>query len=337
LRVNIAVALYPYDDARPEQLPEAARRAEQLGFDGVFAFDHVLKAEISYRKPFLDPHTLLTAAGAVTQRVKLGTDIVVLPIRHPVLVAKTLAAMDHLFPDRVISGIGTGWNVLEYEAVGLPIRDRFDRMEEAAQALRVLLHDERATFEGDHFSFRDVELKPFAAGRIPIWVGSGSSSTRPVSDPDRQQVRGLSRRGARRIALQDGWILPPTATAEIFSGDWRLISEEARALGKDPETLDRAALDFCYLVVTNDREEALEQQRPIFGGFLGYTKTWEYVQQHNLVGTPDDIARRMVERTRAVGLTWWIIHMMHPDPDQLDGWAEEIVPRFERYLAERPR
>lgn len=107
-------------------------------------------------------------------------------------------------------------------------------------------------------------------------------------------------------------------------------------MGKDPESLTRVAYDFCYLAEASSRERALAEQEQVFRRFLGYTKTWEYVMAHNLVGTADDIARRMADRARATGVSWWILHCMVPDPDQVDGWAQEILPRFRSHLAAGP-
>jgi hypothetical protein len=104
-------------------------------------------------------------------------------------------------------------------------------------------------------------------------------------------------------------------------------------LGKDPEGLTRVAYDFCYLVDTSSRDRALAEQERVFRQFFGYTKTWDYVLQHNLVGTADDIARRMVERAEATGISWWILHCMVPDADQVDAWADEILPRVRALLA----
>jgi probable F420-dependent oxidoreductase len=330
--MHFGIGLYPYDDGSPEALLDVARRGEELGFDGIFAFDHVLRAEVSYRDAFLDPHTALAAVGVATRRVKLGTDIVVLPIRSPVLVAKTLATLDFLFPGRVIAGVGVGWNPLEYAATGIPVEERFDRMEEYVHVLRRLLTEPTVRYHGQRVRLDDVEIKPFPGGRIPVWIGSGSQTPRPFDEPEKKQAISLSRRGARRIASMDGWIPPSTATPDIHRADWARIRAEAEALGKDPESLTRVAYDFCYLVDTPSREQALREQEPVFRRFLGYTKTWDYVLAHNLVGTADDIARRMVDRARATGISWWILHCMVPDPAQVSAWATQLLPRVRACL-----
>jgi probable F420-dependent oxidoreductase len=330
------IGLYPYDDGSPEALLDVARHGEQLGFDGIFAFDHVLRADVSYRDAFLDPHTTLAAVGAATRRLKLGTDIVVLPIRSPVLVAKALATLDFLFPGRVIAGMGVGWNPLEYAATGVPVEERFDRMEEYVHVLRRLLTERTVTFHGKHVHLDEVEIKPFPAGRIPVWIGSGSQTPRPFDEPGKKQAISLTRRGARRIASMDGWIPPSTATHDIHRSDWERIRAEAAALGRDPELLTRVAYDFCFLVDTTSRARALREQEGVFRRFLGYTKTWEYVLAHNLVGTVDDIARRMVDRARATGISWWILHCMVPDLGQVEAWAAELLPRVRAYLDSEP-
>jgi probable F420-dependent oxidoreductase len=179
-----------------------ARRAEALGYDSLWASDHVvLPWRIASRYPynatgdfplppatdFLEPLTALALVAGVTERAALGTTVLVLPHRHPLLAAKMLATLDHLAPGRVILGAGVGWMREEIEALGAPYDRRGAWSDEAI-----------ATHTGEFFRFDALACRPAPArGTIPIWIG------------------GHTPRALRRVAeLGDGWHAAfPTAAA----------------------------------------------------------------------------------------------------------------------------
>lgn len=172
--MQIAVHLPQYGRvAGPEAITRAARHAEELGFAGVWVSDHlVAPAAQDYPSPYLfDPLVTLTWAAAVTERVDLGTSVLVVPQHNPLELANTLASLDALSGGRVIAGVGVGWSEAEYEALGYGFADRGARMDEALRAWRTVWEDDPASFEGEHISFRDLRVLPKPAHRIPIWVG----------------------------------------------------------------------------------------------------------------------------------------------------------------------
>jgi alkanesulfonate monooxygenase SsuD/methylene tetrahydromethanopterin reductase-like flavin-dependent oxidoreductase (luciferase family) len=146
--------------ATRETLITVARRVEAMGFDSVWASDHiVIPFEIRSRYPynstgdfplpptsnFLEPLTALALVAGVTERVRLGTTVLVLPHRHPLLAAKILATLDHLAPGRVILGAGVGWMREEIELLGAPYDQRGAWSDEAIQVMRACWRDERVT------------------------------------------------------------------------------------------------------------------------------------------------------------------------------------------------
>jgi probable F420-dependent oxidoreductase len=190
--------------ATRENLIAAARHVESLGFDSVWASDHiVIPFEIRSRYPynatgdfplpptanFLEPLTALSLVAGVTERVRLGTTGLVLPHRLPVVAAKILATLEHLAPGGVILGAGVGWMREEIELLGAPYDQRGAWTDEAIRIMRACWRDERASFQGRFFTFPEVGLAPKPArGNIPIWIG------------------GHSPRALRRVAeLGDGW------------------------------------------------------------------------------------------------------------------------------------
>jgi probable F420-dependent oxidoreductase len=161
--------------ASGEAVTRAARHAEELGFADVWVSDHVVHpAEQSYPSPYLlDPFATLSWAAAVTERVRLGTSVIVVPQHNPVWLANHLASLDVMSGGRLILGAGVGWSRREYEALGHSFGDRGRRMDEILDLLRVAWRDDPATFDGPTYGFADIRFQPQPAREIPIWIGGG--------------------------------------------------------------------------------------------------------------------------------------------------------------------
>ena len=221
--------------ATREGVTLVARRIEALGYDSLWVSDHVvIPWEIRSRYPynasgdfplspatdFLEPLTVLTLAAAVTSRVRLGTSVLVLPHRHPVLTAKMLATLDHLAPGRVILGAGVGWMREEIELFGVPYGRRGAWTNEAIAIMRACWRDDHVSFRGEFFSFDGLGCRPRPArGTIPIWIG------------------GHTDRALRRVvSLGDGWHAAFPTPQALGDGIARL-REACRTVGRDPATL----------------------------------------------------------------------------------------------------
>lgn len=157
----------------PVAITRAARHAEGLGFAGVWVSDHVVHpAAQDYPSPYLyDPLTTLTWAAAVTERVGLGTSVLVVPQHNPLELANALASLDSLSGGRLTVGVGVGWSQGEFDALGYGFDDRGRRTDEVLELWRVVWRDDPATFYGLYTSFTDLRLLPKPAHDIPIWVG----------------------------------------------------------------------------------------------------------------------------------------------------------------------
>ena len=225
--------------ARREPIIAFARRVEALGYDSLWVIDHVvIPWRIASRYPynatgdfplpptgdFLEPLTALSLVAGVTERIALGTSVLVLPHRHPVLAAKMLATLDHLAPGRVICGAGVGWMREEIELLGAPYARRGAWSDEAIRVMRACWTDERAAFAGEFFRFDPVGCYPRPArGTIPIWIG------------------GHTERAFRRVVdLGDGWHAAFPTHADLGQGLSRLRDACAKA-GRDPATLTISA------------------------------------------------------------------------------------------------
>src|SRR5205814_9690893 len=172
-------------EATRDTLVGFARRAEALGYDSLWASDHVVVPwRIASRYPynatgdfplspatdFLEPLTALALVAGVTERAALGTTVLVLPHRHPLLAAKMLATLDHLAPGRVILGAGVGWMREEIELLGAPYEQRGAWTDEAIEIMRKCWRDERVSHHGRFFTFPEIGVAPKPPrGTIPIW------------------------------------------------------------------------------------------------------------------------------------------------------------------------
>lgn len=212
-----------------------ARRMEALGYDSLWVSDHVVmpwqvRSRYPYSPtgefplppsaPFLEPLTTLGLVAGATERIRLGTSVLVLPHRHPLLAAKMLATLDHLAGGRVILGVGVGWMREEIELFGVPYRRRGAWSDEAIRVMRACWTEERASFAGEFFTFDALACSPRPArGAIPIWIGGHTPTALH-----------------RVAALGDGWHAAFSAPATLEADIARLQTKCKRA-GRDLGTL----------------------------------------------------------------------------------------------------
>jgi probable F420-dependent oxidoreductase len=199
--------------AGPEAIRHAARHAEQLGFTDVWVSDHVVHpAAQTYPSPNLfDPLVTLTWAAAVTERVGLGTSVLVVPMHNPLELANTLASLDALSGGRLTVAVGVGWSEAEYDALGYAFHNRGQRLDEAIDLLRAAWSDDPVTFHGTFTSFDDVRVLPKPAHPIPIWVGQRGDGYQAVGlsvdqvAPVVERIRRDRPEASFPISLRTGW------------------------------------------------------------------------------------------------------------------------------------
>jgi len=215
----------------PEAVARLARAIETTGYDGIDVFDHVVMGHprpdrppgpYPAAMPILEALMALAYMAAVTSRVTLGTEVLVLPQRQPTLVAKQVSTLDTLSGGRVRLGIGVGWQASEYEALGERFEDRGARMDEAIQLLRVCWGDPEITFEGRHYRAvaMAMEPKPPQGRGLPLWIG------------------GSSEAAYRRVGrLGDGWLASRVGDAADAKQAIARIHHHAAEAGRDPATV----------------------------------------------------------------------------------------------------
>jgi len=187
----------------PAAITEAARLAEELGFADVWVSDHVaIPVAQDYPSPYLyDPLLTLTWAAAATERVGLGTSVLVVPQHTPLALANSLASLDALSGGRLTIGAGVGWSEAEFAALGQSFADRGARMDEMLDVLRACWGPDPVDFRGEFVHLDAMKVQPKPAHDIPIWVGGRSEPAyrRAAARGDGFHAIGLDPEGAARV------------------------------------------------------------------------------------------------------------------------------------------
>jgi probable F420-dependent oxidoreductase len=205
-----------------DRILAVARHAEEAGLDSVWVTDHVIvphDVDVIYREHMLDPLAMLPWLAGVTERLLLGTSVVILPYRSPIPVAKLLASVDVLSGGRLIVGAAIGWMEGEFAALGVPFKERVSRSEEALTLMRTLWTEEQPEIETarHHLSGVHVSPMPLRKPRPPLWIG------------------GMSEGALRRVArLGDGWHAT-AATAETFRQGKQAVKKLWKEAGREGE------------------------------------------------------------------------------------------------------
>ncbi len=286
---------------------DAARRAESLGYDSVWAADRIVipweintqypysadqKFIVPPDKPFLEPLTCLAFLAGCTEKIMLGMSVLVLPYRHPLYWAKVATTIDHLSNGRLIMGVGVGWMKEEFEALGVSFQERGAITDEQIQLVKHLWNSERSNFEGRYYRFEEVAFypKPFQKPRIPIWVG------------------GEGVRAQRRVASYgDAWFpyfvkITPQELAARFDN----IKRWAVEAGREPDQI----LFACCLPIELSRKPVPQEE--------GCLK-----------GSPEQVIEAL-QAYRNIGVVHIALQFMVPRwperQEQIELFAQEVMP-----------
>jgi probable F420-dependent oxidoreductase len=305
--------------ATADAVLKLAQRADGLRYDSVFVTDHVVipraiastypyspsgRVGADWAQGYLEPLTLMTYLAAATRRVRLGTSVLVIPYRNPVVTAKMLATLDVLSGGRVILGAGVGWMREEFEALAAPrYEDRGKVTDEWLRLMRECWTREPVSFAGAHYRLAEVSAlpKPRQKGGIPIWTGG--------------HTPGALRRAGE---LADGWhpigLRPPAMLdPEEYGRMAAVVADAARRAGRDPRAVTlsfRAPLDL-----RGPRAKAPAGERRLFTGTAA-----EVVED--------------IRRYQRLGVSHFVLDLA---PDDLRGalammerFAEDVRPRVQR-------
>jgi len=305
----------------PHRFEEYARTAEAFGFAGTWLIEHLVDPP-TYASSLLDPLSTLSYVAGATDAIPVGTSVMLLPLRNPVMVAKRAATIQHLAGRRLTLGLGTGYVEAEFDAVGVPMEERSARYLEAIELLWRLFHEETVTFDGEFYSVEGFRLEP-SLGRPPrILAGGGGHDT----DEGRRVYRSVK----SRLDYADGWIAAP-GPLEAVTGDWASFARYLESAGRDPDAVEKVALQYLHLV-PGDGEAVARAQRNAYREMLGPERPVEYAMENWLSGTVAEVREALATYERE-GFDEVILYPVTPDPAaaerQLRRYRDRLLPDFE--------
>jgi probable F420-dependent oxidoreductase len=280
-----------------------ARNAERAGFDSLWAGDH-----ISFYVPILESLTLLSFVAGATERVKIGTGVYLLPLRHPTTTAKVAATLDVLSGGRLILGVGVGGEFPpEFEASGVPVAERGSRTNEAIRVLRELWSHDGASHEGRHFRFGSISInpKPVQPGGPPIVVGG-------------RKPPALRRAGR----LGDGYV-SHMCSPEMYRDNLDVIRRHAAEAGRRDVPFLTAA--FLFTIFDDDYDAALDRAANLLQ--MIYNRPFrDAAKKYCLLGRPDDCLAQLQAFADA-GCRHFVLSPLM-SADEFVGRAAELLPRI---------
>lgn len=248
IRAGLQIPNFTYPDTPPEKLfqtiSDVAVAAEESGFDTIMVMDHF------YQLPLLGPpdnemlegYTLLGAIAARTTTVKLGTLVTGVTYRNPAILAKIVTTLDVISAGRAFLGIGAAWYDVEHEALGVdfpPLKERFERLEEAVQICRAMFRGERPTFEGQHYRTKDAinSPAPVQPGGPPIMIG------------------GQGEKKTLRLMAQYAEMANFTSGIDELPRKLEVLAGHCEALGTDYDAINKTPLGIMALGRTMEEAE----------------------------------------------------------------------------------
>jgi probable F420-dependent oxidoreductase len=289
-----------------EELYRYSAQAEALGFESLWAWDHViLGVEPSF--PILDAVGTLTAIAARTSTIKLGTGVLVLPLRNPTVAAKAIGTLDVISKGRLILGVAAGWYAREFDAVGVPFKQRGRLFERNFDILTRLWTEDRVTLQAEEFNLREAVMRPRPSQhpRPPILIGG--------------YVDAVLKRAATK---GDGW-LTYFYTPESYTKSWNKIVGFAREAGRDPETL--TGTNQLAILVGKSRAETEAPMRQWLQTEWDVAAWSESTIEHAIRGSAKDCVEQL--RAHVVsGVDRIILIPYRYQPGQVEIIAKEILP-----------
>lgn len=305
-------------------------QAEHFGFDSIWVTDHLLRARNMYAYTWLEPLTTLAMVAALTDRVRFGPGVLLLPLRHPVMLAKMAVTLQQLGKGRFVLGVGTGWFPDEFMALGTDKRERGRRTDEVLSLVRSLTAGHPVTHTGEFFSLDEVQIEPSPVD-IPVWVGGGSQ----VAHQDSVERPVMNPKVAERIVAADGWFSRPSAQPAQIAEDWDLLQPFFADAGVDSARVEIAHGQWLHLTEHRDHIRAVDAQHQAAEVILGTGRSREHLEQSYLFGTIEEVIEECRRRAE-IGIDELILHPYTDDPSQIEAWGEQLLPAL-REIAVGPR
>jgi alkanesulfonate monooxygenase len=295
-----------------QELIEYGVRMEQLGFESIWAWDHILLG-VEPNFPIHEALIILTAIAARTTTIKVGTGILVMPVRNPVLLAKELATIDHVSNGRLILGAAVGWYKREFDSLGTEFTKRGKIMEQSLEIISRLWTEHHVDGDYPPYMLRGATLypKPVQKPRPPILIGG--------------YVDAVLKRAATK---GDGW-LTYYYTAESFAKGWARVRGFAEEAGRNPDEL----------ISTNQLPICIGPRAKVEGPMKEWLQTeWDYASWSDstmdsaIIGTPEECIEQL-EKHLATGIDRIIFVPYRYENEQVEALANDIIPKLKKKMS----
>ena len=297
MTLQLAIMIEGQEGLTWERWRRLASTVEDAGYAGLFRSDHLTGLFGEPTRPSLDCWASLTWLATNTRRLRFGPLVCPLTFYHPALLAKRAAAMSELSGGRLDLGIGAGWHEGEHAMFGIPfppVRERLDRLQYGARAIRALWRGQPVTLDQPHYPLREAQSFPLPAGSLPLIIG------------------GRGERRTLRIVAEsaDEWNIT-RVTVDEYAAKARILAEHCRAVGRDPATISRSLM----IPVITGRTPAevaarLERARAIFPRVPADEAGWRAAGF--LFGVIDEV-RQQLEGWEAAGIARAMLQMLDMD------------------------
>jgi probable F420-dependent oxidoreductase len=303
VKIGIGFGLWNYGLPGAESICGYAELAEAVGLDSIWLSDHIVT-----RNPTLDISCLFAMIAGRTKRLKMGPSVLTLPARHPVHVAKTYATLDYISEGRMIMAVGSGSDVRDLAASGVPPAERGKRLDEGIKILRRLWTESHVTHQGQFYQFEDVTIEPKPRkGSLDIWIGGKSDAILK-----------------RVVRLGDGWF-PALTSPQEFRRDMDKLIGFGEEYGRTVDPREAGVLLLTH--VSDDRESAWKTVAPLLRGL---PMPPEEVAARCIVGPPAECIEKLQAFVEA-GCVKFVLRPACPPSEvmtQIELYGSKILPAF---------
>jgi len=291
-------SFWPAPSQAYEDVLALAQHVEKTGWDGIWYADHFMPNAADTSTPFPEAWITLAALGASVPRVRLGTLVTGNTYRHPAVLAKMVATLDHITGGRVVLGLGSGWQENEHTQYGIPfytVAERLKRLDEACQVIKSLFSESKSNFDGAYYQLSNASLEP-----------------KPVQHPLPLLIGGGGERVTLKITAKyaDEWNV--WGTVETLRHKMAILDEHCENVGRDPKEIKRTAVALLFMSEDN---AYLEKMRDSAG------------ERASIIGTPAEV-REIVADYEATGVDELIV------PDFTLGPRDRKIETLDRFITD---
>ncbi len=308
MKFGIALETFtpPGKSPSKDSIVRMARTAETLGFDSVYVWDHLL---LGSRKvfPVLDSLTTLSYLSSATSKLKLGTSVLIMALRNPLVLAKALSAIQIFSGGRLVLGAASGWYEREFRATGVEFNERGRIFEDEFQLVRRLLNESDVNYSGRGIELEHATILPKSSTPIPMLIGGYSDQV-------------LKRAGK----LADGWI-SYYYTPDDYEDSWKKVKKSALESNRDPSSLH--SVDIIPLAISSTFEEADRISREFTASYMDLPKNTMCTPDSSVRGNLSDCTAQ-IKRFEEKGVEELVFIPANYDIELVERAGNEILPTF---------